>query len=266
MTTSWLLAKYMGDLRRREPINIGIVLHHRGLTLARFFGEATDGSRVVDGRVARGRVASVPTYRSWIKHWRRELELVDDELTVLLTRTAGENYYLEPGGTVLLQGQHTDALNLLNDLFTTLVHEPDAAVSMDIRQLVAVAFAAAPRVQRQAVHEDVVLNVPIDNGMDELRFNYRYDNGRPHLLQRISLSTPDKRTWNMVHAAAYQFNRAQDAPELDDPHFVALVKPREFDAALEGQLRVLEQHAAVVDVSSKDAPDQLADLLEPVNC
>jgi len=61
MKARWLVAKYMPDLRRREPDNVGVILLMDGRAHLRFLGQR-DGR--VDGRSVRW-AGSVKNYKAW---------------------------------------------------------------------------------------------------------------------------------------------------------------------------------------------------------
>jgi hypothetical protein len=106
MRTEWVVAKYMPDLRRREPRNIGVVLRHGDQVLARVVGEKADGR--IDGRILRGwGVISAENYRAWVAYWRHAL-LTTSDVRELLQPRADQDFVLERGGERLLGGEDTD--------------------------------------------------------------------------------------------------------------------------------------------------------------
>jgi len=71
MKDLYLVAKYVPDLTRREPRNVGVILHQAGQWAARFVGE--DASQPLDRRRLR-QFNSVETYAEWHRFWRDALE------------------------------------------------------------------------------------------------------------------------------------------------------------------------------------------------
>ena len=65
----WLVAKYMPDLRRREPKNVGVLLRMGDSCFSRFLGEQSGGQ--IDGRHVHGLVNSVQNYKAWVGYWKR---------------------------------------------------------------------------------------------------------------------------------------------------------------------------------------------------
>src|SRR5579872_826727 len=64
----YLIARYIKDLARMEPRNIGVILFPSdGHVLARFLGEKKGD---LDLRVVRSQVTHTQTYRQWIDYWR----------------------------------------------------------------------------------------------------------------------------------------------------------------------------------------------------
>src|SRR4051794_28602366 len=105
MNARWLIAKYMSDVRRREPTNVGIVLiTDRGERLARFKAE-DESTGEIDGRKFRS--GAVENYKAWVAHWKRALEKKADPRR-LVTRDPTQNYFLEFGGERLLGNEEVD--------------------------------------------------------------------------------------------------------------------------------------------------------------
>ncbi len=258
MTARWLIAKYIPDLRRREPINVGVILSLGDSIAMRFAGERADGT--IDGRTARSWVGSTPNYKRWVEYWRHVVTSGELNIESLVTRRSDDSYYLDFGGE-RLAGNGTDAGLLLEQLYTTLVEDVPAMKQLDVTQL-------AERVLEtlQISPQPFAFDVPLPNGStDRVTFDYRYDNGQPNLMHRVSLTFEDDRSWSFVHAANWAFSQASQVFQ-GEAQAIALVKPRQEDADLERQLLVLEQYAHVVDVSHQDlAASQLKDLLHLVD-
>jgi hypothetical protein len=69
-TTKYLLAKYIPDLHRFEPRNIGVIVWSLLGIEARFLAEYHDRPGEVDGRSIPNFVTSASAYRQWIRYWR----------------------------------------------------------------------------------------------------------------------------------------------------------------------------------------------------
>lgn len=259
----WLIAKYQDDLHRREPRNVGIVLLVGELRLARFLAEREPGT--VDGRAIRW-IRSASAYRQWIRYWRRQMH--HDGFEQLLHAPipdAEQNFYLQPGGELLLSGGVTDPHDLLDDLYGRLVDDAIDTRAEDIGRLSERVLAPLEMRLPKPITRDTVVHVQIGDVLDELRFDYRYNNGRPHLMQRVSLTQPDARSWDRVHATAWAFTQIHKSADdaMRGAELIALVKTRDEDPSLGRQLLHLEREAHVVDVTRpEEAQQQLFELLD----
>jgi hypothetical protein len=261
-TARWLLAKYNADVERREPQNIGVILFVGELRLARFLAEAKDGR--VDGRAVRF-IRSAVAYRQWIRHWRRLMS--EGDLGPLIEQAQAvsydQNYYLEPGGELLLGDLPSDPHDLLDDLYTRLVDDTPDTKAEDIGRLSEKVLVPLEMRLPKPIARESLVHVQIGDVVDELRFDYRYNNGVPHLMQRVSLTFGDARSWDRVHATAWTFSQVHHADDqsLKQAQLIALVKPRDEDRSLHRQLLHLERNAHVVDVTHvEEAQQQLLEL------
>jgi hypothetical protein len=259
MNTEWLVAKYIPDLRRREPRNIGVLLRTGDVSLARFVGERSSG--FVDGRYLRGRVADVATYKAWVEYWRHELG-DEADLRELVTSRPDDNYVVEYGGSRLFGRESTEPTEMLEYLYTTLVEElPEGGGPLSVSELSESVLSLAGIADR--VTRGYELDIPHERFSDKVVFDYRYENGRPHLMQQVSLTFGDDRSWTLAHAAAWAFEKAYEAEERS-VSLIALVKPRRMDDDLEGQLLLLEEHSSVVDLKKPEvAAASLRALVQP---
>lgn len=89
----YLIAKYVDDIRRNEPVNVGVVVFGDGHVAARFEGEDDQGR--LDKRRIRKRVSGRDAYVAWVQHWRRLVANRDEES---LVQASSSDFYLEPGG------------------------------------------------------------------------------------------------------------------------------------------------------------------------
>jgi hypothetical protein len=263
MKIFWLVAKYMPDVRRREPDNVGVILFLDGRAYHRFRGQRSDGT--IDGRRIKW-AGSVANFNAWVSYWNHVAASSSVEAAVeTLTKQRGdENYLVEFGGERLLGSGTTDPDDLLDELYGVLVEEETERGSLSVVKLAESLLSRLDISER--VSRAVRLDVPVDDGAirDAILFDYRFDNGKANLIQRVSLTVPDERSWDVVHATAWSFRAGKDA-QLEVPkekQFIALVKPREQDAQLNAQMALLARHAEVVSLADESsASSHLAQLL-----
>lgn len=186
----WFVAKYMPDLRRREPRNVGVILSVDGRLMARFYGERPDGE--LDGRKSRF-VSSGENYRDWVHYWRT-LQTAD---ALPLVRRATDNYYLERGGRILI-GAEEHPETLLQRLYEQMVPPSDSHEHIE-RELDPVAELFASVGAAVAIESEPVIEIELDA--------YPFDYGirtpdRLLLFRRVVFNGKASKTWDSVHAAA----------------------------------------------------------------
>jgi hypothetical protein len=263
VTTKWLLAKYVSDLQRNEPQNIGLILLRDDEIATRFIGQRHDGT--IDGRSAKY-VRSAATYKAWVEYWRSLVAQGDVDALLAMAHSGQrkENYVLEAGGEIVLGSDPwLETADILDDLYGRLVEDTDPALE-NVGRL---AERVIERVQQRLGHpieRGSKVVVESDGVLDELKFDYRYNNGRPHLMRTLSLSYADSRSWDRLHSIAWSFTQIQQANDasIREADLIALVRTREPDEALEKQILALEQRANVIDVSKPDqAENELLELI-----
>ena len=148
MSIQWILVKYVEDLARNEPRNVGVILRHDQGVYFRFLGE--DAAGKIDGRRARAIVSSVPNYKAWTEHWREDLlaHVPHDahDFAQYSCGYADGNYRLEFGGE-RLWGEISSPEVVLSELFGQLV----APVQKEKPREVARVSAGKKRLKKEGI-------------------------------------------------------------------------------------------------------------------
>jgi hypothetical protein len=133
MNTRFVVAKYIPDLRRMEPRNIGIIVWHKGATASRFLGEdeATGELHSPPRRIS---VKDNTAYRQWVESWRMQLTkpFIETGHGDVIKKTSPEylkqlcewsrgNYVLVDGGEVPGNVQEDELTALADYLFQETV-------------------------------------------------------------------------------------------------------------------------------------------------
>lgn len=255
MTTTWLVAKYMEDQRRRETFNVGVVLLTDSHRTYRFLGQRVDGS--IDGRSVRW-AGSAANFQAWVKYWRHQLESGAD-IDALLGRHPDDSYFLEFGGERLLGASDLDPDLFADYLFGVLV-ERTVPQGIGVEQL-SDSILEELGVLKE-IEKGIHIEVPRGGGrsVDSVRFHYRYTNGRTTLMQRATLIFEDDRSWDVVHSVAWSFERARES--VTDLQCVTLFRAGPSDIQLASQLGLLREYAKCIDVGRQDrAVDELREVL-----
>lgn len=252
----WLVAKYVGDLRRQETRNVGVVLLTPEMCLSRFLGERADGS--LDGRRLRW-AGSSRTFKAWVAYWRHRLD-EDAVLGGLVERRADDSYFLVPGGERLLGEGTLDPRSFLDYLFSSLVEEEPERAAPSVIELAETVFSRLGI--RDVVQQGFRIEVP--DG-DRAIFDYRYDNGVVSLMHRAGLVYDDSRSWDVAHSVAWAFRTVRDSGlpgTAERPQLISLVRGRPADDELDRQLGLLRGLSEVVNLEREDeASEQLGELL-----
>ena len=254
MRTSWLVAKYTSDLRRREQRNVGVIAFRGGEVASRFMSATTTGDTItIDGRSARHWAHSLPNYRAWVDYWVRFTQsgLSDEALAKLLRRRSDSNYYLELGGGVLFGEDDAPAI-AVEKLYSQLVErqsvqqgpEPIRHDARNVEALSVELFRTLDVWDR--VEEDTLLVVDGQRA----HFDYRFDNSVPNFMNRVELGRR-VRDWKFVEAAAWSFEKARS--EFRSANTIALVVVKEQTAESAAQQEMLRQIASVIDVADTNA-------------
>jgi hypothetical protein len=252
MKAHWLVAKYMSDLRKREPVNVGVIVFCGDEVKSRFLGQQPDGK--IDRRRVRW-VRSPENFEAWVAYWQHAVSRGRDlDVQGLVRRLGDENYFLESAGE-RLTGDEVSTEDLLDEMYATLVDTADLR-SMGVRRLSQAAL------NRLDLGERLVSDYHLDVGVDSIHFDYRFENGHQHLMQCVSLVGTGEQAWDRIHACTWAFEKAR--LEVADAGRISLVKRREEkDEVLDRQLKLLQDYSAVVDVGRPEkAAGDLSSLLQ----
>jgi hypothetical protein len=140
VASRYFVAKYMADLFRCEPRNIGIILWTPNGARARFIAETSKGdldmSRIPDW------LGDATTYREWVRHWRRlaahstglepmlgplEKLTYESEPSIkqtLLKHASKAHWILASGGVLLDPVNPSEENALLDKLYHDMVGDP----------------------------------------------------------------------------------------------------------------------------------------------
>lgn len=132
MSARFLVAKYVPDVKRMEPRNIGVIAWCDGCAEARFLGEDEAPPRRLGIRDTR-------VYRKWLSSWRKQIarpfvevghgQIVDKstpEFLDALREWSRDSFLLVEGGEIIEAVDRTSLPALTEYLFRELVAEDEA--------------------------------------------------------------------------------------------------------------------------------------------
>jgi hypothetical protein len=114
----WYVAKFIPDLRRNEPINVGVLLVTPTGRRSRFRGQRADGT--IDGHRARF-AGSVENWRRWVGYWNWRLHEGEDPAAMIDERPHS-NFIIAHGGRQIA-GEPPDPDKMIDELYETLVSD-----------------------------------------------------------------------------------------------------------------------------------------------
>jgi hypothetical protein len=145
-TTKYLLAKYIPDLHRFEPRNVGVIVWSPLGIEARFVAEYPNRPGEVDGRSIPNFVTSPSAYKQWIRYWRDAISgttirpLGGGDVVAssspgfieALQQTARGNFVVVDAGSVLDEVGEEELPIVADQLFAQLVEANAPEESRDV--------------------------------------------------------------------------------------------------------------------------------------
>ncbi len=259
--TDYLIAKYVDDLARNEPRNVGVIASDGAQIVARFDGE-DDAGKINLNRV-RHRITGSRSYRAWVQYWRA---VIDDpsvigldratspaELLRLLAAEPSRDFYLEQGGSILLDADHRTLDETARELYEQMVREPDPPAPMSLRDKSRQALSAAGAPMDDRSRFKSQFKVPLDiQGVvtNEYEVSYAVMNGEWHFLQEMPFD-PGRPRVNSKEASycAVLFEHAGWTKD----NSLILYDGTDLSESSAGLLEMLNGFAPVIDVDPTDA-------------
>ncbi len=258
---NWYLVKYVPDPFRNEPKNIGVVVEAEGRGAVRLVGQKGD---ILDGRRVRGIVRSSRTLRAWLEYLEYHLESGSfREQLERLSGRSGQNYLIEPRG-VLLNAPDATIKEIAEGLFQELVGESTSSDEPSIDEIANTLLYRRLKVpQGHRIERNVVYTVELNGEPHDVGFDYRYENGRTTLLDKITLSPQDRIIRQKVHDLLFRIEHVREDLKVKQPNFVTLYdlgKTRE-SGPVDSYLRAIERFSHTVNVRDRRAAENVADAL-----
>lgn len=266
MNPRFLLAKYVPDLSRMEPRNIGVFLWANGEIAERFLPTS-----------AADFVGDPETYEWWVSSWREAISGVSIEpvrgqtikkadprcMDALLTRQ--ENNFLLVDAGELLEPIGKRELNeavdfLYGDLVAQAKTEEVVAAHRSgstLRDYCDRIFRSTGIADRPDYHEGYKIEVPVYGVRRHLSFNHGLGNGTPNaIFQQANL-----RNQQSVNSSALMIYAVTNYAVLPKSRCAALAKESDVsnDAASEG-LAQLQELCRVIFVDRNDADEQIREV------
>ena len=269
----FLVAKYVPDRLRMEPINVGVILWTPEYARARFRGERYDRPGYIDGRKLRSHVNETSNYKRWVTYWRRELAretLVppaggqpvarsDPDFVTALLVHGRSSYFLVEAGLSLDPIPEERADEVLEHWYGRLVESPleDRVSSSETplvvrtldRAISEAGLATDPHLQR-----NYVVSTAVDGGVhDNFEFSVGLANGKVEALyQVLELPKSTSSRNQLTRANAFVFEHVINSGLVGRDRcgaVVHLTQEERADDGIEHSLNVLRTTTRVFDLA-----------------
>jgi hypothetical protein len=283
MTQRFLIAKYVPDIRRMEPRNVGVVVWSEQGVSARFAGETLNGRhQVLPPKHLE--VRSRSSYQQWVKFWRYQLDQSrvrnrdggwvdrhDPAFVDALCEKSKPQYLLVDAGVMLRAAD--DLEELVEQLFAELVAPPGVAEAGDdttsekqhvggrqLKRMCGELFRNTGIKDRRDYWENYTIALRVNDVSQVFRFDYALYKSRPHaVFQRLTFNEPHK-----LLSTAFQFQNLQNFYDLDAEQCASLVHltgEEKQSPELRNALDLLHSVGTVVNVAEPDlAANRLLEL------
>jgi hypothetical protein len=266
---SYLIAKFVPDLFRNEPVNIGIIVWSEGATACRFVGATGAGG--IDGRCVPGELKqALSSYKQWVEAWTRMLKkdhlkeigkrekIIRSDLKFLdaLQSTGRGNYILEQGGQLLEEVEGSKVDDVADYLFDRLVGSPTPTAPPKSAEEIREELLKEAQVDKSlTIERDKKIKVNVGQKSISHEFSMYIGNGKPAFLAQVmGLASQPKEVKKTADAFFARFTAVQASQNIPSNRCVVIVySPDERDEAglIDDSLTELESAARIVNLSSE---------------
>jgi hypothetical protein len=252
------LVKYQADVRRGEPINIGVIVTGpNGASELRFIGETEPGR--IDGHAVRGRFGSLENYKRWVAYFYRSREQgrLEHAISRWYDRRAESSYFIGAPAHAALSDDNieTIAAQVFHELVARAKASTDDSDPEDSR------LQAVFRQLNIVPSENPSYSVTVGTLNDAIvAFDYGFQNGRLHLMDEFVLSGHKQ-----ARMTAYDFaSRARVALDAHVANsFIGFydLRERPIDPQTETALEYIETFAHTINLADDDILSKAAEAL-----
>lgn len=271
--TRFLVAKYIRDMHRLEPRNIGVIVWIDGKISARFLGEQSNRDDVIAPRNLK--VRNQEAYHQWIRYWREQMSspalslngnskrvsCESPEFLDALKKKSKQQFVLVDGGFLSDKVNPNEIDEVVHDLFEALVSDVSEAGELAeeeaviLKKSVAHAFKESGIDNLNGYQTKIPLTFSVESHTLSFTFDFGIYTNRPRaLFQHAILTRP-----TTVNSAAFMFDciRKSDTQSyrLNKGQCIALVRATQqvMDSPHAPQeLEKLKAYGEIIDLSQHD--------------
>ena len=226
MEANYYLVQHIPNPFRREPKNVGLIVHKGADVAARFLGEIQPGT--IDHRKIKG-FESPGLYEQWIEYWRFELRAGMDGIKSISQNVQGHFRLCPPTEVESVNGDA--AQDILSRLYPALVGERQGGAALRLQDTIAKAFESLKILSEDRgfaeVRHPVKQNVPVMGTRVPHRpsFIQEYKDDF-YVMQAIDSHKPARARMIAGYAAHMYLDLAKSAP---DRHVIPISIVRGID-------------------------------------
>ena len=227
----FLIVKYAPDVRRMEPVNVGIVVWAQGRAEIKFLPAAEAAALVNDSAV----------YKRWVGHWSRMVagEAIEagggtpvpktsPQFVEELLKTQKGNYILADGGEIVDRITAKNIADATDYLFDELVARKGSHQPSQREQAVTLQYMSASILKETGItgHDEFQRSYPVTCRVGdfetELKVHYAIANGKPRsVFHRVQIGVTQS-----VRAASFMFEHLRKDAKLSKENCAALLTRR----------------------------------------
>lgn len=284
----FLIAKYVPDLIRNEPRNIGVIVWSEAGVAARFQGVDKNGD--FTSRNIPNFIQVQSTYKQWVNFWLSEIkkdkiefigkgkiaEKVSPDFVEALRTTSKENYFLDKGGAVLETITANKLPKLVDELFTNLVNDTPEPVeeekySTEFLEIQCEEVIQQTKLVKNRYFKKNGMTVPCKIATEvsqSVPFSYAIGNGAPLWLgQKVPLRKYPSERDLIIDAWLLRFRAVVDDGFVSKDNLTAFVCPtadQMQDKEIRNGLAALATRACVLNLNNRQeaqaALDKIAEI------
>lgn len=265
MTPRFIIAKYVPDLSRMEPKNIGVFLWSKGEIRARFLED--DDAQFVN---------EPDTFQRWKKYWLNMIQgkairprrgkpvsTDDPECMKALLSTQEGNYILVDAGELLEMIGKREITKATDFLFSELVATKEVKKQLEKESLESLCRDVMQK-SGISIKKEYRTNYPVlctlyGQAHRPMHFNYGLVNGSPrNLFQRVSLQKEMS-----VNNAVLTLRAVIDNGIVEQNHCAVLTQSTSIKSnATEKNFEWLQKICPVIDLDSTEATVSLKEIVQ----
>lgn len=254
-TATWHMIKYLPDVRRREPRNVGLVLATPNGWLTKFVGEAKDGA--IKGNRVRGSI-DIDVYKTWVDYFRRKANSQQWEDVERLQRRRRATYYSEIGGQVS-NPDNQPWQSIINSLFNDLVQDQVDKTSTTTRNFLLSQAREVLTMANVQFQEKVEVDAVFDGKSSTVPFEFLHRDNKTHLMDAVNINGRDPQAKARELRARIVAARAAAASE---DFFTFYLAGDHSERQIDEVLMPLEAESSAIDVTDVgNAADRVGELI-----